>query len=281
MRDRASSFVVRRILVALDASMHSLAALAAAVDLASLMQAELEGLFVEDVNLLRLADLPFACEVRQTARLEALDSPTMARALKAQAAQARQALEMAAGRAQVHWSFRVVRGHVAQEVLTAAAQADLVTLGKQGRSRSPRARLGSTAVRVASGAPGALLLVEHGVSAGRPVLVVYDGSEDNERALDAAAHLAKAAATYLVVLLLAEAPEAVKDMEHGAAQRLEGWGVRTQFRSLSGADLHNLGRMLQSEGNGLVVLAARSTLLPGEVIQKLLDRIRNPVLLVR
>ena len=54
----------RRIVVALDASSHSHAALAAAVALAGRLQAELQGIFVEDVNLLRLAELPFAREVR-------------------------------------------------------------------------------------------------------------------------------------------------------------------------------------------------------------------------
>ena len=49
----------RRILVALDASAHSHAALAAAVALAARLHAEIEGLFVEDINLLRLAELPF------------------------------------------------------------------------------------------------------------------------------------------------------------------------------------------------------------------------------
>jgi len=281
MTEREAGFVIRRILVALDASTHSLAALAAAVELAAAMEAELEGLFVEDLNLLRLAGLPFVREVRHTASLEALDSPRMERALKAQAAQAREALATAAGRAQVHWSFRVVRGHVAQEVLTAASRADLVTLGKQGRSRSPRARLGSTALRVALDAPGALLLVEHGVAAGQPVLVLYDGSEGAERALDAAARLAKESGSQPLVLLLADASDAARQLEEQAAHRMEVWAVSPRFRSLPAADVHSLSRALQFEGGGLVVLSARSRLLPPETIQELLDRIRNPVLLVR
>jgi nucleotide-binding universal stress UspA family protein len=281
MKERDAGFVVRRILVALDASTHSLAALSAAVELAAAMEAELEGLFVEDVNLLRLAGLPFAREVRHTASLEALDSPRMERALKAQAAQARDALAVAAGRAQVHWSFRVVRGQVAQEVLAAAAQADLVTLGKQGRSRSPGARLGSTALRVALDAPGTLLLVEHGVPGGLPVLVLYDGSEGAERALDAAARLAKASGSPPIVLLLADTPDAAQRLEQQATHRMEVWAVRPRFRSLPAADVHTLSRALQLEGGGLVVLSARSTLLPVETVQQILDRIRNPVLLVR
>ena len=281
MTEREAEFVVHRILVALDASTHSMAALAAAVELAAAMEAELEGLFVEDVNLVRLAGLPFVREVRHTASVEVLDSTRMERALKAQASQAREALETAAGRAQVHWSFRVVRGHVAQEVLQAASQADLVTLGKQGRSKSPGARLGSTALRVALHVPGALLLVERGVPGGQPVLVLYDGSDGAQRALDAAARLAKMSGTHLIVLLLAGAPDAAKQLEQQAGLRIEPHRVHPRFHTLHEADAQSLLRVLQSEGGGLVVLAARSTVLSEETIQKLLDSLRNPVLLIR
>jgi nucleotide-binding universal stress UspA family protein len=281
MREREAEFVLHRILVALDASAHSLAALAAAVELAAAMEADLEGLFVEDVNLLRLAGLPFVKEVRHTASLEALDSPRMERALKAQAAQARAALAAAAERAQVHWSFRVVRGQVAQEVLEAASEADLATLGKQGRSKSPGARLGSTALRVALHAPGALLLVEHGVPGGQPVLVLYDGSEGAKRALDAAARLAKMSGTYLIVLLRAAAPDAAKQLEQQAGLQIELHRVHPRFRALPEADAESLLRVFQSEGGGLVVLAVRSTVLSEQTIQKLLDSLRNPLLLIR
>ena len=49
---------MRRILVAVDASPHSLAALDAALRLAADLEAEIIGLFVEDINLLRLAGMP-------------------------------------------------------------------------------------------------------------------------------------------------------------------------------------------------------------------------------
>ena len=51
-----------RILVALDASPRSLAALSTAGALAAELDAELSGLFVEDINLQRLLALPFARE---------------------------------------------------------------------------------------------------------------------------------------------------------------------------------------------------------------------------
>ena len=70
----------RRILVALDASPHSLAALEAAAELAASLRAELIGLFVEDANLLRVAGFPFAREFgAYTAQAREIDAEHVAR----------------------------------------------------------------------------------------------------------------------------------------------------------------------------------------------------------
>ncbi len=51
------------ILVALDTSPSSTAALMAAAELAAALHMELRGLFVEDINLLHLCGLPFGLEI--------------------------------------------------------------------------------------------------------------------------------------------------------------------------------------------------------------------------
>ncbi len=77
MTDPEARAPIRRILVALDASGASLAALDAAARLAATLEAELLGLFVEDEDLLRLAGLPCAREVgftfTQARRMESAD----------------------------------------------------------------------------------------------------------------------------------------------------------------------------------------------------------------
>ncbi|MFW5810637.1 MAG: universal stress protein, partial [Thermodesulfobacteriota bacterium] len=54
---------IRRILVALDASPASLEGLKTAAELAERLNAELYGLFVEDIDLLRAVELPFVTEI--------------------------------------------------------------------------------------------------------------------------------------------------------------------------------------------------------------------------
>ena len=64
MSEEKHDLIIRRILVGLDASPRSLSALEVACDLAARFRAELEGLFVEDIDLLRACELPFTREIR-------------------------------------------------------------------------------------------------------------------------------------------------------------------------------------------------------------------------
>ncbi len=141
---------LRRILVALDASPDSLSALQAALSFARLVNAEIEGLFVEDTLLLELADSPFAAEIAFTAQGQPLSRARMEAKLRSQSARARRLLADAASAANIPWSFRSVRGRVSAELLAAAARADLLALGRAGWSQRAPARLGSTAAALFS-----------------------------------------------------------------------------------------------------------------------------------
>jgi len=111
---------LRRILVALDASPHSLAALEATSEMAARTKAGLLGLFIGDINLSHLAGLPFAREVGfPSAISRKLDVGSMERALK-----------VVAERAHIRWSFRVTRGSVVTELLSGALEADLLVSGR-------------------------------------------------------------------------------------------------------------------------------------------------------
>ncbi|PKN22384.1 MAG: hypothetical protein CVU64_24985, partial [Deltaproteobacteria bacterium HGW-Deltaproteobacteria-21] len=63
MNAREDKVTIRRILVAMDPSYRSVGALDVAAELAARLGAELSAVFVEDVDLLHLAELPFAMEI--------------------------------------------------------------------------------------------------------------------------------------------------------------------------------------------------------------------------
>lgn len=98
--------------------------LEATAQLAQRVDAELLGLFVEDADLLRFAELPFALEIgHASAQRRRPDPAALQREMRELAAAAERALADIAARMPVRWSFRVTRGYAATELLAAAAEA--------------------------------------------------------------------------------------------------------------------------------------------------------------
>ncbi len=279
MRKPDQKFLIRRILVALDGSPHSQAALEAAANLAALLDAELLGVFVEDVNLLRLAQLPFAQEVRRfTATVEKLELHHLHRHLRLQAAQAQADLERIAADHALTSSFRVTRGPVSAEVLAAALEADLLALGRAGHAQ--RTRLGSTAKKAVSQTSRTVLLMRPGVTLDRPILTLYDGSPGAERALDVAAYLAKENGR-LRILLWAPEQAAIQRFQADIAKRLPDTDLTTEYRPLRQLDSAHLTYILRLAAPSLLVLNDTQTTLPTAAIHTLVDELDYPVLLVR
>jgi hypothetical protein len=128
---------IRRITVVQEA-VQAARTLDAVAQAAAALEAELTGLFVEDVELLHFAGLPFAREIGAFSA-RALDVRTMERRLRSQAEEARRALAAAAEGKPLRWSFRVERGSVPARVRSALAEADLVVL-LGGRGGQPPRR---------------------------------------------------------------------------------------------------------------------------------------------
>ena len=125
MTDRRT--FVRRILVALDSGTNVPAGLDVAVELANRLRAELQGLYVEDDDLFRLAALPFSTQVNlSTGSRQPLEAAALEQQMNRLAGSARRRMAAAAERGHVPWTFRTVRGRIAHEIATAAETVDLV-----------------------------------------------------------------------------------------------------------------------------------------------------------
>lgn len=273
---------IRRILVALDASAHSEAALEAAAELAARYGAELLGLFVEDINLLRLAEMPFAQEVGQfTAVRRRLDVQEVERQIRGQSVRIRRMFEVTTRRTRVRWSFQVTRGAVADEVLQAASDADALVLGRTGWSLVAPRRMGSTARAILARAPGMALIVPRDSCLGPPIMVLYDGSALAEEALDAAAALIEEEHEPLTVLLLVERPERIESLRAQVHTWRGERDLTIRYRTLSTTNVTDLVNTLQAEECGTLVLPSRSDILSAQALQAVLDQVEVPVLLVR
>ena len=273
---------IRRILVALDASPASRFAIQTAVDLATRFGAQLVGLFVEDINLLRVARLPFVREVgAHSPSMRRLDPQDLERQLRRQADQMRRSLALAAEVEGIPWSFQVKRGPVAMEVMTAGADADLMIMGRVGRSLIAHRRLGSTSRAMVLQRPGLLFILTREVPRTAGVMVLYDGSPAGRKALEIAIPIGTAGSRRLTVIVVAENREEAKALREEVLQQLSGFAVEPEIRALLQPSHQALAWMVRLSGEGPVVLPCGKKRLEGEKLCSLVDAIPNPVLVVR
>ncbi len=278
MSEREEELTIERILVALDTSRHSLAALQAAAELACSFEAELHGLFVEDVNLLRIAALPMARELQFPFATHAQMNPRrMRRQLRAQAHQARRALSSICRKREIEWTFRVVRGSVPSQVLKAAAEADLLCVGRASRPLTQRPGMGSTARAAATDRHQSVLLISRGMRIAPPVVVTYNGSRAADRALRLARQLSRPTGGFLSILVPADASTPPEELRKQVNERLNSEDLVVGYRELTGSGVTSIIGGVQTEGCGTVVVS--KALLHRDEIDQLLDALECPVAL--
>lgn len=265
---------IRRILIALDASPPSMSALEAAAALAARANAELLGVFIEDVNLLRLASLPFAAEIGVLLpRARPLTAEEMERHLRAQRTRAERAIEKVARRLQLRWSFRAARGETVTELLAAAVDADLMALGAMSTQMIRRAWLGSTTQAVMARAAMPILITPRGVAVRSPVAVVYNGSPSSVHALVLAQYIREHLSDgELMVLLIADGAEEEARLRQAATVRLALSGAQVRYRWLVETDVNELARVLRAERIGTLVFASDVRELDTQSMRQLLER---------
>lgn len=282
MVEAEGGFVIRRIVVAIDSSAHGSAALEAAAGLAARLHAELEGIFVEDINLARLAELPVGREVRFPSGSGRDFTPEELHAqFREQEVFARRAIAEAARRARVAHSFRVLRGQVTAEIFGAAGAADLLILGMANRPLGRALGPGSTAREAAERAPRSVLLSKTGGRIVGNALVCYDGSAGARGALAAGAQLAGGRGEQLTVLIVTEDFDRATALRAEVDDFLAPLGLQPKFLHSPAPTPVQMCRFATEEGADVLVLGADDPLIEGEARMRLLESVGCPVLLVR
>lgn len=256
-----------RILVALDESPRSAAALAAAASLASELGAELAGLFVEDIDLQHLIGLPFAREFSLLSGAgRTLSQAEMERTWRREADTLQHQLAEAASRLRLRWSFRVARGRVSAEVNTQAQAFDLIVLGK---------RTGISVMTLTQ-----VTSVYPSVRVG-PVLVLFEDRSTSAHSLEMGATLARLNGAELVLLIDAGSEEAYHVACADAQNLLKARATTGRCVWLSELDGASLVRVVSREGAGCLVLADRERFLGQSGFERVLDEIECPIVLTR
>lgn len=256
MSTNDDGFTVRRILVAVDSSETAPALLKTAALLAKGLDARLNGLFVEDINLLHLAGLPFARELTWSTAVELrIDYQRMERVLRGRGVHVRQAVVEVAS--EVELPLQVVRGRVAQELLRAAEDADLIVLGKGGAGRG--GYIGTIARRLLREAQGSVLLVAGAPNDYKAVLTIFNGHDGDDRAFTAAARTAQALHKTLVVLIPTTNAEDYHSLQDRCRKLLGRGSLSVTYQAVTDRDAGFDPHRLEDQGVALVVIHAAAS----------------------
>ncbi len=273
--------MARRVVVAFDASPHSMRALEAAAELAATWDGELDVIFVEDANLLRWASLPFAHQVGSySAAAHKLEASDLERQWQSQATRARRAMSQVVSTRKVRATFRVARGSVAQEILAKVSESDVLSLGKGAPGRLRPTGLGSTAREIASRPRGRVLFLPQGASLTGPIAAVYEGGERGAALLRAAAELLGPLTRRLLILCLDDPAVPREQCEASGRSVVEPLDVAPRFHYLLTHDPREWPHAARTVGAKLLVLPGTERLVSAEQIQWVVNDFDGAVLIV-
>jgi nucleotide-binding universal stress UspA family protein len=280
MTDSPKTGTIRRIAVAIDCSPHSLASLKAAAEIAGMLRAELIGIFVEDINLLRIAELPCTREIRHfTATTEKIEAGQLERLLRLQAREAKEKLQRIADEFMIRHTFRVSRGLVPEEVVAASLEADLLVLGRSGRSPSCRKGLGSTAKNAMLESRKTVMFMRPGFTITGPLLVLYDGTPGSNLALETAISISRQENLMHIIIPSQNGGEA-NNIEQRAHAILAEKGIHAEYHHVPRTESRRLAQFIRMIDSGLLILSD-SMSLSSDTLYSLITEIDYPILLVR
>lgn len=280
MTEPAASEAATAIVVAVNAGRRCAQTLELAASLAASAGADLEVVFIEDADLLRLADLPVAFEIdRISGTSRKMDARSMLRALRCEVQQVHREIARLGRNTSLRASVRVVRGHYLTEALAASAHGG-VTFVHGARRPLPGDFLPATPAP--SMAPAMTMGVRSAdrarLAARRPLWTLFDGSPASVRALKVALLLSRGVPGKLVVLLPGRSGDETESRKR-EAQTLAG-AAHLQFLDVGQDWLSQLRQALAPGADSLLVLARESPALEGSDARSYLESLSIPVVLV-
>lgn len=245
-----------RILLAMDACSVLSAGLADTLaSVAARLGAELEGLFVEDAELMRAAELPFVSEVVASGIERGLTAESLQRLNRDMSRELDRLLSRAAGERKVRWRCSTVQGSRLMTAFAAAEQCDLFVPGRAGHRRGAPDAAASPFTRIG-------LVIQDPVRAARALSVIH--------ALAGNGHTRE-------VLLVCDRRPPADLLSALAADR-----IRTYVQTSTMTDARALLEQVRPHAPGLLI--APKTLLPPSTVPavyRLLDALPMSVLLLR
>ena len=273
---------INRILVAVDASAVNRSILQAATTLATNLDAKLNALFIEDINLFRLAELPFAREiVYGSATGRGMNLADMERSVHTQKNRLRKLVEVMAQQNQINIAFDVQRGDIVSAICDASKQTDLLIIGKNTQLFKQSMKIGTVAQTILTSTHCNLMVLQHGAIIERPVVVVFDGSDASLYAVSRASRLARQDHNLLIVLFPATDDNRYQKLYKQLTKKLSDSMLQLYPVRLS---INTAAQMLQAikQYHGrILLLRIGGSFLTDDQAQELIKQADFPVILLR
>jgi len=248
---------VLKILLALDAASQNQDAMESAIALATQLRAELIGLFVEDIELLRSAQLPFTSEVvADSGEERSLTSNHIEKSLRAWKNQMQALLTREAQKANIKCSFRTVKGRRIETLLSETGEYNLL---------------------IVSHARQQLIAP---ITKSDVVYLLFDGSSESHHGVAIISEMALQELRNVVLI-----DTCSEDIEYGAkkaAEWLTRHGVHVFVQKLSGDPAQSLPPLLKKYPAALLLVPAHFPLHhQPETLNALQKKLNCPVVIVR
>jgi len=278
--DLDDSVVLRRILVAVDTSSHSLAALEAAATIARKMEADIHGLFVQDEIWEKLSRLPSIATINElTGETKSLEEKNLEKQVEQQKKRLRRHLKTISREHNISYHWDTVQGRVVDEILRAAESADLITIGRRGHSFPEKKKLGSSAKAIIRLTNKPILLLKKGLKLGNPITVVYDASEESERCLQLGLSLAKKNDSTLTILVLDNNSDSSQKRNTQLEKMVDSAQVSVKVQLFQNPNIWGLTHAVNRRDSGLLIIPRHQPLLQDE-LESIIYMLKCPLLLM-
>lgn len=282
MTDQPPPPPFRRILAAFHPSTTSRTAIDAAVDLAFRLRAELNAMFIEDANLLDLAEYPFLRQIGLHGTISRhQERQAVESELRAFARHAERHLAETANRRHVRWSFTTARGSIEDQIRTAGSAVDLLVVESSSRPIGRVMQLEASVRTLAKVTSGSVLMVHPTHSLAGPVHAIVESIEEAARVTTAAAELADRFERTLGLHLFTIDESARNNLAAVVKDHLGRFAERSITEALPVIDRKGLKHILERSRGGMLVLSADSPLLTDDAAWNAIAKFPCAVLLAR
>jgi hypothetical protein len=273
MADPASTPIVR-IAVALGMRRADPEFVAAVEKIAAEAKAQIEGLFLEDADLLKLAELPIASDICLVTHVQqSMSAQRVEREWRARAMEARHTVASIASHAGAEFSFRRVRGSIPGELSHAAPAYDILAVAgaRTAMDRKADAKRFATVPAFPTGRARRM--------ANQPVIVIIDGGVEDDRAVKIASSLSTHLSAPLFVVLNVKTAQDAQALKSAIMER---WpSSNALFVAAIGLELSRLIARVDELKPGIAVLSFPDDKNMAQVMKTLSDELDCPAIMVR